>query len=280
MAKKVSKWFRIGMEGDTCDGREIDANDIQQMGSSYNPKVYGARINLEHIKGILPDSDFRRYGDVIELKAEQIDDPDEPRLHGKWALYAKLSPTAELVAMIGKSQKVYTSMEIGRNFAKTGSSYLIGLAVTDDPASLGTEMLAFSRTAQHNPLAARKADPANVFTAAIEALIEFEEVADPEQTFAARVKAMFSRKQVTDDARFSEMESAVMTVAEQVQGTEQRFSQLEATLTQQVADLKQQVDTGATAFTALRQQLSTTESFSQRPAATGGSGQNDVLTDC
>ncbi|WP_447887822.1 GPO family capsid scaffolding protein, partial [Serratia fonticola] len=37
MAKKVSKWFRIGMEGDTCDGREIDANDIQQMGSSYNP---------------------------------------------------------------------------------------------------------------------------------------------------------------------------------------------------------------------------------------------------
>ncbi|HCT6445925.1 TPA: GPO family capsid scaffolding protein, partial [Enterobacter hormaechei] len=23
MAKKVSKWFRIGVEGDTCDGRVI-----------------------------------------------------------------------------------------------------------------------------------------------------------------------------------------------------------------------------------------------------------------
>ncbi|HHG7053029.1 TPA: GPO family capsid scaffolding protein, partial [Klebsiella pneumoniae] len=25
MAKKVSKWFRIGVEGDTCDGRVISA---------------------------------------------------------------------------------------------------------------------------------------------------------------------------------------------------------------------------------------------------------------
>ncbi|MBP1039297.1 GPO family capsid scaffolding protein, partial [Serratia fonticola] len=31
MAKKVSKWFRVGVEGDTCDGRVIDGNDIQQM---------------------------------------------------------------------------------------------------------------------------------------------------------------------------------------------------------------------------------------------------------
>ncbi|CNC28639.1 V protein bacteriophage 186 [Yersinia pseudotuberculosis] len=28
MAKKVSKYFRIGVEGDTCDGRKIEADDI------------------------------------------------------------------------------------------------------------------------------------------------------------------------------------------------------------------------------------------------------------
>lgn len=28
MAKKVSKFFRIGVEGDTCDGRVISAQDI------------------------------------------------------------------------------------------------------------------------------------------------------------------------------------------------------------------------------------------------------------
>ncbi len=31
MAKKVSKFFRIGVEGDTCDGRVISAQDIQEM---------------------------------------------------------------------------------------------------------------------------------------------------------------------------------------------------------------------------------------------------------
>ena len=33
------------------------------------------------------------------------------------------------------AQKVYTSMEIQPNFANTGKCYLVGLAVTDDPAS-------------------------------------------------------------------------------------------------------------------------------------------------
>ncbi|WP_031239715.1 GPO family capsid scaffolding protein, partial [Asticcacaulis sp. AC466] len=145
MAKKVTKFFRIGVEGDTVDGREIGAADIQQMAATYSPKVYGARINMEHIKGILPDGYFRRYGGVVELKAEKIDEPDEPLLHGKWALYASLAPTADLVSMVGAGQKVFTSMEIRRDFAKTGKSYLVGLAVTDDPASLGTDMLEFSR---------------------------------------------------------------------------------------------------------------------------------------
>lgn len=37
MAKKVSKWFRIGVEGDTCDGRVISATDIQEMAETFDP---------------------------------------------------------------------------------------------------------------------------------------------------------------------------------------------------------------------------------------------------
>ncbi|WP_164084331.1 GPO family capsid scaffolding protein, partial [Stenotrophomonas maltophilia] len=74
MAKKVSKWFRIGVEGDTCDGRVIDGNDIQEMSEIFDPRVYGCRINLEHIKGLFPNGDFKRLGDVVELKAEKIND--------------------------------------------------------------------------------------------------------------------------------------------------------------------------------------------------------------
>lgn len=271
MAKKVSKFFRIGVEGDTVDGREIGATDIQQMAATYSPKVFGARINMEHIKGILPDSYFRRYGGVVELKAEKIDEPDEPLLHGKWALYASLAPTADLVSMVGAGQKVFTSMEIRRDFAKTGKAYLVGLAVTDDPASLGTEMLEFSR--RHEAVE---------FSAPLEVHFDFEPAADPESSFSARIKAMFTRKQAGDDVRFSEMEGAVMTVAEQLQEAEARFTQTTDALNEVITDLTQQVESGNSAFNELKTQLSNTESFSQksRPDATGGNGAQDVLTDC
>ncbi len=88
MAKKVSKWFRIGVEGDTCDGRVISGDDIQEMADTFDPRVYGCRINLEHIRGLMPDSPFKRYGDVTELKAEIIS--DDSLLNGKKALFAKL----------------------------------------------------------------------------------------------------------------------------------------------------------------------------------------------
>jgi hypothetical protein len=69
-------------------------------------------------------------------------------------------------------------MEVNTSFADTGKAYLVGLAATDDPASLGTEMLQFSASAKSNPLASRKQNPENLFTAAEETLIEWEEVQD------------------------------------------------------------------------------------------------------
>lgn len=88
MAKKVSKWFRIGVEGDTCDGRVISADDIQEMADTFDPRVYGCRINLEHIKSLIPDSPFKRYGDVTALKAEIIS--DDSALNGKRRCLPKL----------------------------------------------------------------------------------------------------------------------------------------------------------------------------------------------
>ncbi len=119
MAKKNSKWFRIGVEGDTCDGRVISATDIQDMADGFDPRVYGCRINLEHIRSVIPDSPFCRYGDVTEVKAQVID--DDSALNGKLALFGKIAPLDNLLAMLAKGQKVYTSMEIRPNFANTGN---------------------------------------------------------------------------------------------------------------------------------------------------------------
>ncbi|EHP6061483.1 GPO family capsid scaffolding protein [Escherichia coli] len=62
-----AKRFRIGVEGATTDGREIQREWLEQMAASYNPAVYTALINLEHIKSYLPDSTFNRYGKVTEV---------------------------------------------------------------------------------------------------------------------------------------------------------------------------------------------------------------------
>ncbi|ELY4584736.1 GPO family capsid scaffolding protein [Cronobacter malonaticus] len=284
MAKKVSKFFRIGVEGDTCDGRVISASDIKEMAASFDPRVYGCRINLEHIKGLLPDSPFKRYGDVVELKAEKID--DDSALNGKWALFAKISPSDELIAMNEALQKVYTSMEIQPNFANTGKCYLVGLAVTDDPASLGTEYLQFCAGSEKSPLARRKSSPENVFSAATLAELEFED--QPETVFTAltdKVKAIFSRKQANDDARFKDVHEAVTTVTEHVQenlsATEQRIAAMENAFSALKQDVTSQTAQTRQAFTALKNSLDNTESFTQprRTQATGGEGDS-LSTNC
>lgn len=85
-------------------------------------------------------------------------------------------------------------MEVSTKFADTGKAYLVGLGATDDPASLGTEMLAFSASAAHNPLANRKQNPENLFSEAVETLIELEEVQDEKPSLFARVTALFTKK--------------------------------------------------------------------------------------
>jgi hypothetical protein len=284
MAKKVSKWFRIGVEGDTCDGRIISGNDIQEMAESFDPRVYGCRINLEHIRGLFPDGDFKRLGDVVELKAEKID--DDSALNGKWALFAKITPTDDLVAMNKASQKVYTSMEIQPNFANTGKCYLVGLAVTDDPASLGTEYLEFCRNVKHNPLQRFKANPENVFSAATLAELEFEDVPDTLlNSLTDKVKAIFSRKQASDDARLADVHEAVTTVTELVKtnltATDQRVTELETELAQLKQDVTSKAEESAQAFNDLKNSLDNTESQRQprRELSKGGTG-DELLTNC
>lgn len=51
-----------------------------------------------------------RYGDVVELKAETIE--DDSALKGKLALFAKITPTGELIALNKASQKVYIELLI------------------------------------------------------------------------------------------------------------------------------------------------------------------------
>ncbi|MFP2768319.1 GPO family capsid scaffolding protein [Oceanisphaera sp. KMM 10153] len=273
MAKK-SKFFRVATQGDTTDGRVIERSWIEQAAKNFNQKTYGARVWLEHIRGLYADSDFKAYGDVTGLKAEEVED-------GKLALFAQIDPTGDLVKMNKDRQKIYTSIEIDPNFAKTGEAYMVGLAVTDSPASLGTEMLAFSAGAKQNPLADRKQRPENLFTAAIETQLEWEEDDQLEgPTLFSRVKDLLGKAKEKNKADFSDVNEAVVAIAEQTADNAEQVGQFNGKLgdmEQTIKDLQTKQQQAEAKFNELETQLSKQPQGQTRQPATGG---NNESIDC
>lgn len=143
----VTDWIRAAVAGLTVDGRNITDEQLEQIGESYNREVYNARIWSEHIRGVTSESQFNAMGDVIEAKAAII---KGGALAGKTALYVKIAPQPELVKTVRAGQKVHLSIEMHTDFQGTGKAYLIGLGVTDSPASTGTDILKFSTDRQSN----------------------------------------------------------------------------------------------------------------------------------
>ncbi len=132
-----AKRFRVATSGPTIDGREIKPEWLKQAADNYDPAVYAARVNVEHLRGYSADGPFGAFGDVIALTAET-------NKQGRVELFADIEPNDRAIAANTAGQKVYTSIELIENFAGTGEAYCVGLAMTDTPASLGTERLQFS----------------------------------------------------------------------------------------------------------------------------------------
>lgn len=274
-----SKFFRVATEGATTDGRTIERAQIEQMAAQYNPAVYGARINLEHFRGILPDGPFRAYGDVLALEAREVED-------GRLGLFAQIEPTDDLIAMTKARQKVYTSMEIDPSFADTKQAYLVGLAVTDSPASLGTELLKFAaQNPAASPFAARKLSPHNLFSASVEAVIELEPEGVPPKdgvsvfSKVAGLLGLVKKKTIDDDTRFADVTQAVEALASHGATQAQAFTTEQQRVDATFASLTARVEASEKAFSELHAKLAATGDGSPvRPPATGGNGA--VVTDC
>ena len=146
MKFKRTKPFLLATAGSTVDGRNIDDKMIEEMASSYDPKTYGARLNIEHIRGISADPPFRAYGDVVSLSVGEIDVNFNGKTEKRKALYGVFDVLADAEKMNAQGQKVYPSIEIEPNFGGKGFAYLMGCALTDSPASIATERLSFNRS--------------------------------------------------------------------------------------------------------------------------------------
>ncbi|HBT3702955.1 TPA: GPO family capsid scaffolding protein [Klebsiella pneumoniae] len=264
---KPRKKFRVAVSGNTVDGREIQPQHLRDAAANYNLNVYAARVNIEHFLSPYPGSDFGAMGDVTALSTEDI---TEGPLAGRTALYAEIDPSDRMVQMTDKGQKVYSSIELAPQFALNGKAYVVGLAMTDTPASLGTERLKFAAQQRASVMAFnnQQGEPP-MFTEAIEAeVIELAaQRSDEGVKWFTRVMDILGKGQKTDDQRFSQVHQAVEAVAQAQSDQLDRFGTIEQERQQDKADIQKLT----TELAALRQQLEGTDgNFSQRQPANGG----------
>lgn len=264
---KPRKKFRVAVSGNTVDGREIQPQHLRDAAANYNLEVYAASVNIEHILSPYPGSDFGAMGDVVALSAEDI---TEGPLAGRTGLYAEIEPSERMKQMTDKGQKVYSSIELHPQFALNGKAYMMGLAMTDTPASLGTERLKFAAQQRASVMAFNNQQvEAPMITEAIEAeVIELAaQRSDEGKQWFNRVMGILGKGQKTDDQRFGQVHQAVEAVAQSQVDLGEQFSAAEQERQQDKATVQKLT----TDLAALRQQLEGTDgNFSQRPPAGGG----------
>ena len=257
------KYHIVATEGATIDGRHISGEHLEQMANNYDPAKYTARIWLEHYRSLLPDGAFAALGDVTALKTEK-------NAEGKTILLATINPTPELVKINQTGQKVFTSVEINPNFADTGEAYLVGLGVTDSPASLGTSRLSFSI----------QKEPEHLFSDYYPADLSDEE--KPSPGIMDKIRAIFSKQENAEKdngKRFAGIEEAITTVANEYSAGKQALQGEIDTLKNQLSGLQNQ-------FAELKQAMDTTPANLPEPAQVFAAprpianGTTDIQTDC
>ena len=251
----MAKFFRVAASGKTIDGREITPEMLTQAAETYDREVYGARINLEHARGLLPDGPFKSFGDVISLKTEKQD--------GLTILLAELDPTPELIELNKKRQKIYTSIELTSNFKGEGKHYLSGLAITDSPASTHVEAMKFTIEARKDE------DGAGMFSefTELEGLLEDAAPGTGENIFT-KVKKLLSKAGDKTSQQFKHCEAAILELTNEVRRANEENAELKATV-DELSKKSNQVDELSTNFADLKASLEEEAGGYQRPEHKG-----------
>lgn len=132
----VSFWKRVATSGTTADGREILPQELRDIAETYKSSFYTAVIWCDHERW------QGSHGTVYAVRLVEDAEDLEP---GEVALEAQLKPNDRLLWLNDQGQKLFSSIEITPNFRGKGKAYLTGMAVTDEPASIGTQELYFSK---------------------------------------------------------------------------------------------------------------------------------------
>lgn len=280
---RTIKRFRVAREGQTVDGRHLSRQYIIDMAETYDPVEYTARINCEHWFSMFPTSEMTSFGDVVavDYTLEKFTvNGSEVELA---CLYATLSALPQLIELNKQGKKIFSSIEYYPKFADTGRAYLVGLALTDTPASRGVEPIKFhsSRPDSHFSEPTELVLMSTQTTTDVPATAEPVQTATPTQTgndmgFLAKMSTLFgTKKGMTDDEQnailegFAQIQAGQSTLLEKLSAKDTELTALKT----QVDELVKTVET----LSATLDTLSTTSApATPIPVATGGS---QFLTD-
>ncbi|CAM3982629.1 GPO family capsid scaffolding protein [Xenorhabdus thuongxuanensis] len=267
-------------EGMTLNGFAVSREQIQQMADSYNPRLYAARLNLEHIKSPYPDSTFRQFAMVQSARAYEIKDGP---LQGKLALEATVEldeeKDAALIKLNQSGQKVFSSIEFYSRFPQTQSAYLTGIALTDNPAAVGTELIKLSVQARGLPVSDDR-----YLSASLETMVELTESTEQHnaadksigEKFVLSVKKALGMHREHNSAELNTLREMVQLTAEKCGDALNQLHKL-SQLESQCASQSEKITALETELSTLKSQLSQQDDSSvQRP---GASGSTQVLAD-
>lgn len=271
-AKILSKPFRVAFAGQTIDGRVIEEQWLTDAAQTYNPELYTAEIFPEHWRGLTPGGEFTTQGSVVSLFTQQDTVAGEKSL----ALYAVISPNANLIEMNRRGEKKYASIEIDPDFRNSGKAYLTGMAVTDSPASVATEAMQFSAKYNNRQISNR-----------IEAVIEFTEQEDKQPSAFAKALQGFKDKLASlgqrNDKQLTEVVEGMTALTDLFAKEQEQASSSVTKLSGQFTELQKQFDDQGKELSDLKEKYALIDALdaskTQRMAATGGiPGQ--MVTNC
>lgn len=274
-----TKPLLLATAGSTVDGRTIDEKMLKEMASSYDPKTYGARLNIEHIRGISGEKPFRAYGDVLEVSTGEVDVNFNGKNEKRLGLFGVFDVTDDAKALNNASQKVYPSIEIEENFGGKGFAYLMGCALTDSPASIATERLKFNRQL-----------PGTIHLARDEAvLFEFAEDKTGEgggallgslKSMLDSFAAKFAKEEPKPDDKPADPKPAAFTAADFAPLLE-GFTKVATSIDAMRGEFREEIDSLAVKFKRLEDERESTPAnhYTPRPRAAGANGQY-AKTDC
>ncbi|MBP6518332.1 GPO family capsid scaffolding protein [Shewanella sp.] len=262
-------------EGGTLNGFAVTRDQIKQMADNYSTQLYAARINLEHITSIYPDSQWRHFSMVDSVRAIELEDGP---LKGKLALEitATIDPIkdAGLVALNQSGQKIFSSIEFlpdCPNDAAKGA-YLTGVALTDTPAAFGTQVIKLSNRERGLPV-----DANNTYTASLETMVKLTAAAIQEKNdqltlsdqFVAGIKKILGIQKEAGSQEVAALREGISLTADTCAKALKEVEALKAENETQASDINKLTQE----LEALKSQLTNTDAGGeQRQLSTGNGG--------